>query len=314
MLAEMITNFIQMNCCFYTIFSRIILKHISPKISSSHEANCYTNNFSILLRKETEQYLFNEAMKNNVRCYQRNGNIFDRDKVIFIDYKDLVRYKVEIKHYYKFYTFKYNSLFSYICAGFTRIDVVICNISTLKERLIQYLFDRKSKESALPLRINLLRLLIELREKGLSDESPKYLFQQGDSYNIDGILTKLYGSKWVLSKHQYKLKEKLQLAIDSFVETGELSLTQESQYLHNRLKFYLVTGKAFATLSQYEEDERRHKENYKSQKSISYLTVALVLVGILQAITNIDITKKIINDQLTVSIIFWKRLIYSIMQ
>lgn len=303
-----------MNCYVYTLFAKITLQYISPKIRNSHEESCYTNCFSILLRRDTEKYLFAEATKNNVCSYQYNGNIFDRDKVIFIDYKDLVRCKVEIKHYYKFYTFKYNSLISYICTGFTRIDVVRCNISTLKESLIQYLFDRKSKESALHLRINLLRSLIELRKKGLSDESPKDILQRGDSYNIDGILTNLHGSNWVLSRHQRKLKREIQLAVDSFVETGELSVTNESRNSHNSQKFYLVTGKAFATLSQYEDDERRHKENYKSQNQISCLTITLVLVGIIQAATNIDITKKIINDQLTLLISFWKRLIYSIMQ
>ncbi len=296
-----------MNCYVYTLFAKITLQYISPKITSWHELSYYSNSFSILLRKGTEEYLFAEAKKNNVCSYQRIGEIFDKDKVIFIDYKELSIYKIEIKHYYKFCTIKYNSLFNYICTGFTRIDIARYNILMLKETLVQYLFDINFKEYALPLRVNLLRLLIELREKGLSDELPKYLLQRGDSYNIDAILTKLHGSKWVLSRHQHKLREKIQLAIDSFVETGELSITQESQNSHNRLKFYSVTGKAFATLSQYEEDEKRYKENSDTQKSIVYLTLALVVVGLIQSATNIDIGKKIINDWLTTSINYWEK-------
>ncbi len=136
-----------MNCCFYTIFSRIILKHISPKISHCHEKSFSTDCFSIVLYKDTEKYLFGKAAKDNICSYQYNGEKFDKDKVVYINYQDLIRYDIGIKHYYKFSTFNYNSLFRWICTGLTRIDIVKCNILILRERLTQYLFDRKSKES-----------------------------------------------------------------------------------------------------------------------------------------------------------------------
>ncbi len=89
------------------------------------------------------------------------------------------------------------------------------------------------------------------------------------------ILTHLYSMRWVAHPDSDSLETRIQLFVDSFVESGEISQIDSCNYS--------VTGKAINTLSQYEEQERRHVENKKLQKRMLCLTLAIVGVRLLQA-------------------------------
>jgi hypothetical protein len=66
------------------------------------------------------------------------------------------------------------------------------------------------------------------------------------------------------------------LLLKSFVETGDL--------LPHEGISYKLASKALATLADFETDDRKHHDQVKQQKLIVILTLALVVVGIIQAI------------------------------
>ncbi|HDZ9392160.1 TPA: hypothetical protein RUZ63_003389, partial [Vibrio cholerae] len=46
---------------------------------------------------------------------------------------------------------------------------------------------------------------------------------------------------------------------------------------------YKLSCYAMVSLSQFEQDERKHKETLKQSKAMSWLTFVLIIVGLMQA-------------------------------
>ena len=76
------------------------------------------------------------------------------------------------------------------------------------------------------------------------------------------LMTKLYSIRWIMHPRGREVEKKLELYLDSLVETGELSKINSE---------YVVNGKAIVTIENYEEAERRHIDNIKAQKRMIYL-------------------------------------------
>jgi len=70
------------------------------------------------------------------------------------------------------------------------------------------------------------------------------------------------------------VEKKLVLFLDSLVETGELSKINTE---------YVVKGKAIVTIENYEEAERRHRDNLRSQRKMLCLTVPFAIFALVQA-------------------------------
>lgn len=70
-----------------------------------------------------------------------------------------------------------------------------------------------------------------------------------------------------------------EFVLDSLVETSDLQANQNG---------YQLLAKAIATLSDFEEDERRHRDQVRNQKILAILTTALVVVGLIQALASYD--------------------------
>jgi len=99
-------------------------------------------------------------------------------------------------------------------------------------------------------------------------------------------MTKLYSINWILHPKGNEVETKLDLYLDSLVDTGEISKPNTE---------YVVNGKAINTIEAYEQAERRHQDNVKSQKRMILLTfilatLALVQSGIIKLPTLIDLS------------------------
>ena len=100
------------------------------------------------------------------------------------------------------------------------------------------------------------------------------------------LMSKLYSNRWILHPKGREVEKKLELYLDSLVETGELNKINTE---------YVVNGKAIVTIENYEEAERRHLDNIRSQRRMIYLTIllaifALVQAGVIKLPTLIDLT------------------------
>ena len=100
------------------------------------------------------------------------------------------------------------------------------------------------------------------------------LDREHNGIGIIDLMTKLYSMNWVLHPSADEQQQKLELYLDSLVESGELNNVNHE---------YVVTGKAISTLERYEEEERRHSEAVKLQRKMVSLTIFLVFMAMVQA-------------------------------
>lgn len=89
--------------------------------------------------------------------------------------------------------------------------------------------------------------------------------QKGHPFGISRIATQIYTHRWEYHPQREIIERELQLALDSFVAGGELSLEHPQGYQ--------PTGKAFTTLAEYELQNRRHQDNASLQKKLFWATV-----------------------------------------
>lgn len=88
------------------------------------------------------------------------------------------------------------------------------------------------------------------------------------------VASRLLGQFWVDNVDAFDRLDQVEAMLDALEELGEVK--------KNGVR-YLVTGKGIASLSQYEEEERKHRESMKNQNAIRWLTVIMAIAALLQA-------------------------------
>ncbi|MCH9053996.1 MAG: hypothetical protein IIA72_23590 [Proteobacteria bacterium] len=84
----------------------------------------------------------------------------------------------------------------------------------------------------------------------------------------------IYGDRWEGHPDNWQLFQYYVLVLDSLVDSGDLILENN---------VYRLSPRALSTLAQLEEDNRKHGDLVTLQYIIAGLTLALVIVGIIQA-------------------------------
>lgn len=244
-----------------SLLPKLLLKPCPQMIPRSGEEAESVDCFSIKILVNGElKFLVQKIDSDHFTGLWWSGNSFSIEACIHLNSISLS--EIQIKHYYGVGTIIYTGITDYIVNGKTGKEKLKVKLHINKEKARQYLFNKKSFASFQ--RIDLLRILIN-----------HHIESNGKKIDSMGIMSKLYTDRWILHPKKDHQENQVQLFLDSFAESGELSKVQHGDYL--------VTGKAITTLSKYEENERRHKENKRMQTIIIGLTVALVLVGIIQA-------------------------------
>lgn len=88
------------------------------------------------------------------------------------------------------------------------------------------------------------------------------------------VASKLLGQFWTDNVDAFDRLDQVEAMLDALEELGEVKKNGAR---------YLVTGKGIASLSQYEEEERKHRESMKNQNAIRWLTVIMAVAALLQA-------------------------------
>jgi len=244
-----------------------LLKHLLKKkcpysIPRSGEEGQAVNCFNVYLYKSDKPYM----VITDLSVTKIEGKLWSTDgfgELESVDISNLNNYEIRVTHHYGIYDTKYTGLTDYFLTGYTRINQIKCTFRRWFDESKQYFYNRK--QLATFDRIEILRAIIEMKMTG-----------HGDRFMAMDILTHLYSMRWVLHPDSDNQETRIQLFVDSFIESGELSSDGGA--------YYSVTGKAINTLSKYEEQERRHHENRTLQNRMLFLTFALVAVGLLQAI------------------------------
>lgn len=91
------------------------------------------------------------------------------------------------------------------------------------------------------------------------------------SVSLSGLL---YTQKWVFHPDKSRQLAYNDLLLKSLVESGELTSVQYG---------FKLSPKALVTISEYEEDQKRHRDNLAQSSATKWLTFALIIVGLVQA-------------------------------
>jgi hypothetical protein len=250
----------------FIYLSRYLLKRILKKQcgyavprtgEEGQTVNCY---YAHLFKNEKPYMVIKKVQENSLE-----GKLWTEQgygEAGTVENNDLKNYEIRITHFNGLYETRYKGLLDYLLTGYTKIDQLKCIYYKWTDNTQQFLFNRRL--FATFDRIEILRALIEMKFTG---DTERFM-------TID-LMTQVYSLRWIGHPEGDIQTDRLQLFVDSFVESGELT-TDDGVH-------YTVTGKAINTLSQYEEQERRHTENRTVQKGMLLLTIAIVAVGILQA-------------------------------
>lgn len=167
-------------------------------------------------------------------------------------------YELDITHFYGRYDLRYESIAQYFWEGIVPVDktkILIGNGS-------QFLFNKK--ELVRSERIEVLKLILE-----------NELDQRQYEISSVALSTLLYTQRWVFHPDKSRQLRYNDLLLSSLHESGDLEKTQYG---------FKLSSKALVTISQYEEDQKKHRENISQAKSMTKLTTVLIFVGLIQAL------------------------------
>jgi hypothetical protein len=245
----------------FELFAPYLIKNQCPKKVSlgwrdAESRNCYY----VHVYSKSELILAVRGLEAN----GVNGKFFDGNKSCSdacIPYKWLNLSDIRVTHFYGTSTFEYKSFIKYILNGFTRKDLALSYLRHIYANILQFFFNRT--KLVMVQRHELLKTLVQNHFK-----STHTGIDQLD------LMTKLHSIRWITHPEGEAVEKELELYLDSLVETGKLSKINTE---------YVVKGKAIVTIENYEEAERRHRDNLRSQRRMIYLTILLAIFALVQA-------------------------------
>ncbi len=182
--------------------------------------------------------------------------------------KSLEKWEFEANHFYKTYRFRYRSPFKFIVWN----AFSLFKLEILKEKISQLFFNISTKERTE--RIEVLTELVSMRAEMTDDILLGFVKDQHQS--SFELFRKFYGEK-VFGNPQYKMMlYRFEMILRSFLDGGEISETRNG---------FQVEPKALALISQYQEENRRHKEQMAHNRRIFALSIVVAIATIMQAYT-----------------------------
>jgi len=247
------------NIILRKILNHLLKKSCPERISRSGEEGSKVNCFNIFIYGNNKPIM----VVQNVTKTHFEGLIWDGTHFVSFNEIKLNSIKmrnIRINHNFGLYDICYNSFMHYMISGFTKVQIFKLKIQLAWNKSNQYIYNKKKFVSMD--RLDLLRILVD-----------HYLKSNGQGIGTIDLMTKLYTSRWILHPLKDKQETKLKLFLDSFIYSDDLEMKDGK---------YVVTGKSITTLSNYEEAERRHKNNRNLKRIMIFLTSILAFVSLAQ--------------------------------
>lgn len=179
------------------------------------------------------------------------------DRPVSIPWTNLRDVEFQCTHFLGLFEFEYRSPLTLLL----REQLLLPRLEMLRDRVTQMRFNRLRlvrKD-----RIEILRLVLEssIEKTGFQTSSVT-------------LAANLYTNRLFFHPAKNQMLNHCSLLLESLVSSGDLT---------HKDGIYKLAPKALHTLSQYEEDDRRHKDMLVQQKALKWLTFSLIFVGLLQA-------------------------------
>lgn len=242
------------------LLPKVISKSCDSRIPRSGDKGKKVNCFVVALDRGGEPFFIATSYEKDVL----SGLMWDGERYadeLSVSIDELDEGRLRITHYYGLAEIVYFSMFDLAWNYVSRFVYLRIRFCRYIDSAHQYFFNKKKLVT---------KKRMELIQFMMSDQ----LDREHQGIGVVGLMTKLYSIKWVLHPSASEQQSKLELYLDSLVESGELDKINSE---------YVVTGKAISTIEKYEEEERRHAESVRLQRKMVSLTILIAFVAIVQS-------------------------------
>lgn len=170
---------------------------------------------------------------------------------------DIESMNVEIIHWRKHGPLRFDSIVLFAVSYFTRFAYVKNLITRVKNRVLSP-FSHHQEMKGLE-RIMLLHMLVN----EYVQQSPE---KTHSGVTTDEVIDLLYGTLWYQHIKNETFRRKIFLLLQSLTITEDLKLSEGKYY---------IQGKAISTIVSWEADERRNKQQLKTQQNINRLMLII---------------------------------------
>ncbi|QLR73025.1 hypothetical protein HV337_10975 [Citrobacter freundii] len=230
-----------------------------PSFISKSKASIETYNYYSVYFSDVKQekYVLSKVIGKSVVLEKWNKEIKSYSTRESFSITELEMMNAEIVHWVKNGPLRFDSILSFSINYFTRIAYIKSSISRTKSRISSKLHNN---DEMIGLdRVNLLHMLIN-----------EYVNQAPDKTHIgvtsDEIIDMIYGHLWRNYIKNEDFRRKTLLLLQSFIITGDV------KYQDGR---YYVQGQAIATILAWQSEEKKEKQQIRSQKNISRLMLII---------------------------------------
>lgn len=226
-------------------------KNTPDRLSYSRSVMEQADMYEVYIRDGDKKrgYLFEKMEGNELFVRQYNAEHDSYRDNVRLTMSEVSPEHVNGAHYYRGYQIAFDGLAQLESRDRLKLLDDI-NRDEVQDKLQQRLYN--SQEPRVKDRMRVLEVAIRL------------YISNGHPFGISRIATQIFSHRWEDHPQKEMIKRELQLALDSFVVGGELTMVN--------VNGYIPTGKAFKTQAEYELQNLRHNENAKLQKGTKRAT------------------------------------------
>lgn len=184
-----------------------------------------------------------------------NGKEFTEERSIPIS--ELPQYRLWIQHYFRGWTLHTRGVWPFI-----------------RNRVTHYPFLKVTLENMLQSRFNRKELTRRDRMKVLAHIMAETIKKRDFETGNTGLLTHFYSVRWVHRPDKAELLNYYELLLESLQASGDLVKGQYG---------FKLNPQALNTIADFELEDRRHQDNFLTQRGIFWLTMVLIGIGLIQA-------------------------------
>lgn len=246
--------------CF---LKRGLRRNAPERFSYSKEANFYV---SFLKNQDTDQEILLTAIEDGAFGGLAWGA--DRfDTPVKFPLRDIDSWSFRTKRFYGFSQLEYAGLFDFAKSELSFLPQRLYLKEWASQRLYNY--STKFRHD----RVNLLRKLVanHLAEAKKNNG----LLYTSSSKSVVALLAAVYGNRIYGHPDYEEQSAQFRLILESLAATGEL----EKKGMHE----FKLSALAVASISNYELEERRHRDSVKQNWLLFFVTVVMAIAAVVQA-------------------------------
>jgi len=217
------------------------------------------NYYTVHLGLAGDEHIF---LANDISERGLNGNWWDREisygYPASVPNSNIPGMVLSITHYYRELEVNYRGATRFLLGWFFRWSW----ITLIRLRLQRWLYNRK-------------KLVRDEQYHLLRNVYDQTLHRRAYTTSAMDYMTERYGVGWAGHPSNQEVRIYYGLLLEALAEAGDLRENDRR---------YSLSPQALATLARHEQDNRRHLDAVRQQKILTFLTFALVVVGLLQAL------------------------------